>query len=87
MKKPATTKMSSKGQVVIPENVRSALGIEAGTQFVVVGDGDVIILKVITPPDMSQFDDIIREARSQARAAGMRRSDVVEALRVVRAAS
>jgi len=87
MNKPATTKMSSRGQVVIPEEVRTALGLEAGTQFVVVGEGDVVILKMVTPPDMSEFDDIIQEARRQARAAGMRRSDVVAALKAVRAAS
>lgn len=87
MAKLATTKMSSKGQVVIPEEVRDALGLEPGTQFVVVGEGDVIILKAVSVPDMSDFDDIIEEARRQARDAGMRRSDVAAALRAVRAAS
>ena len=85
MKASATTKMSSKGQVVIPEEVRDALGLKAGSKFVVVGEGDVIILKVITPPSMSDFDDIIKEARRQARQAGMKRSDVTAALRAVRA--
>jgi len=49
----ATTRMSSKGQVVIPEDVRGRLGLEEGVQFVVVGEGDVVILKTITPPSMS----------------------------------
>ena len=40
MSKLATTKMSSKGQVVIPEEVRSRLGLEPGEQFIVVGDKD-----------------------------------------------
>ena len=61
-----TTKMSSKGQVVIPENVRRALGIEPGSQFIVVGEGDVIVLKAVTPPEMSQFDELIQEARRRA---------------------
>jgi AbrB family looped-hinge helix DNA binding protein len=85
MKASATTKMSSKGQVVIPEEVRGALGLKAGSKFVVVGEGDVVILKVVTPPSMSDFDDIIQEARRQARQAGMKRSDVTAALRAVRA--
>ena len=80
----ATTKMSSKGQVVIPEEVRNALGLKAGSKFVVVGEGDVVILRVITPPSMSDFDDIIQEARRQARQAGMKRSDVAAALEAVR---
>jgi AbrB family looped-hinge helix DNA binding protein len=45
MTKPATTRMSSKGQVVIPERIRQQLRLQAGTQFVVVGDRDVVILK------------------------------------------
>jgi AbrB family looped-hinge helix DNA binding protein len=85
MKASATTKMSSKGQVVIPEEVRNALGLKAGSKFVVVGEGDVVILKVITPPSISEFDDIIQEARRQARQAGMKRSDVTAALKAVRA--
>jgi len=81
----ATTKMSSKGQVVIPEEVRNALGLKAGSKFVVVGEGDVVILKVITPPSMSDYDDVVQEARRQARQAGMKRSDVAAALEAVRA--
>ena len=81
----ATTKMSSKGQVVIPEEVRDALGLKPGSKFIVVGEGDVVILKLITPPSMSDFDEIIHEARRQARQAGMKRSDVTAALEAVRA--
>jgi AbrB family looped-hinge helix DNA binding protein len=81
----ATTKMSSKGQVVIPEEVRNALGLEAGSKFVVVGEGDVVILKKIRPPSMAEYDDIIAEARRQARQAGMKRSDIAAAIKAVRA--
>jgi AbrB family looped-hinge helix DNA binding protein len=81
----ATTKMASKGQVVIPEEVRNALGLEAGSKFIVVGEGDVVILKRITPPSMSEYDDIIAEARHQARQAGTKRSDIAAAIKAVRA--
>ncbi len=81
----ATTKMSSKGQVVIPEEVRDALGLGTGAQFVVVGEGDVVILKRIRPPRMSEFDEILGEARRQARRAGMKRSDIAATLKAVRA--
>jgi AbrB family looped-hinge helix DNA binding protein len=77
--------MSSKGQVVIPEEVRNALGLKAGSKFVVVGEGDVVILKRITPPSMSEYDDIIAEARRQARQAGMKRADIAAAIKAVRA--
>jgi len=40
-----TTKLSTKGQVVIPEVMRK--GIEAGTPFIVTRNEDLIILKKI----------------------------------------
>jgi AbrB family looped-hinge helix DNA binding protein len=72
----ATTKMSSKGQVVIPEYIRRRLGLRSGSQFVVVGEKDTVILKTISPPKMEEFDKLIGDARKQARRAGLKRSDL-----------
>ena len=80
----ATTKMSSKGQVVIPEDIRKRLGLEAGSQFVVVAGKDAVILKTISPPSMDEFDGLLREARRQARKAGMKQSDIKDAIAEVR---
>ena len=76
----ATTKMSSKGQVVIPEDIRNRLSLKPGTQFIVVGDKDTIIFKAITPPSMEDFDELIKEARKQAKRAGLKRSDISAAV-------
>jgi AbrB family looped-hinge helix DNA binding protein len=81
----STTKMSSKGQVVIPEAVRKRLGLVTGDQFVVVGEGDVLILKVISKPSIREFDAVIKKARKQAKAAGLKRSNITEAISKVRA--
>ena len=80
----ATTKMSSKGQVVIPEDIRKRLGLKTGSQFVVVAGKDAVILKTITPPAIDEFDALMREARRQARKAGMKRSDIKKATVTVR---
>jgi AbrB family looped-hinge helix DNA binding protein len=72
--------MSSRGQVVIPEEIRERLGLKPGVQFVVVADRDVVIFKTISPPSMDDFDDLVKEARRQARRAGMKRSDVTGAV-------
>ena len=80
----ATTKLSSKGQVVIPEDVRKELGLEPGAQFVVMGEGDVVILKKIEAPDRQKFRALARKVRSQARRAGMKRSNVKKAVRATR---
>jgi AbrB family looped-hinge helix DNA binding protein len=76
--------MSSKGQVVIPEDIRDRLGLKPGDQFVVMGDKDVVILKTLTAPSMSEFDSIIKDARSQAREAGLKRSDIYKATKKAR---
>jgi AbrB family looped-hinge helix DNA binding protein len=80
----ATTRMSSKGQVVIPEDIRKRLGLEAGSQFVVVAGKDAVILKTISPPSMDEFDSLLRKARQQAKKAGMKRSDIKKAIDEVR---
>ena len=75
-----TTKMSSKGQIVIPEEIRNRLGLKTGDKFLVMGDKDVVILKTLSNPSINQFDDLIREARKQAKATGLKRSDIVNAI-------
>jgi AbrB family looped-hinge helix DNA binding protein len=80
----ATTKMSSKGQIVIPEDIRKRLGLKPGAQFIVVGQNDVVILKTITQPSMDEFNQLISEARKQAKKAGMKKSDITAAIQKVR---
>jgi AbrB family looped-hinge helix DNA binding protein len=80
----ATTTLSSKGQVVIPEDVRNALGLEPGAQFVVMGDGDVVILKRIETPSRSEFRELAAKVRGQARRAGIKPAEVQRAVRRVR---
>jgi AbrB family looped-hinge helix DNA binding protein len=80
----ATTKMSSKGQVVIPEDIRKRLNLQTGAQFVVVGDKDVVILKNITPPSIDEFEPLIADARKKGKQAGLKKSDINEAIFKVR---
>lgn len=80
MKVIETTKMSSKGQIVIPEEIRNRLGLKTGDKFLVMGDKDVVILKALSSPSPAEFDDLIRAARKQAKAAGLKRSDIINAI-------
>jgi len=80
MKQLASTRMSSKGQVVIPEEIREFMHLQAGAQFVVFAEKDVVILKVITPPSMSEFDGLIKQARASARKVGLSKADVKAAI-------
>jgi len=80
----ATTKMSSKGQVVIPETVRQQLGLATGAQFLVLGHGDTVLLKVIQAPSDGEFQAAISRLRRKAKAAGRKRSDVAKVIADVR---
>jgi AbrB family looped-hinge helix DNA binding protein len=80
----STTKMSSKGQIVIPNIIRKQLNLKPGSQFVVVGDKDVVILKNISPPALNEFDDLIAEARREGKKIGLKKSDILEAVRTAR---
>jgi len=84
MAAPSTTKMSSKGQVVIPEAIRKQLGLEPGDQFVVVASKDAVILKAIATPTMADFDELLADARRQARRAGLKRSDIADGVAATR---
>lgn len=80
----ATTRLSSKGQVVIPEEVRKSLGLKEGVQFVVIGRGDAVILKTISEPSVEQFEELLNEAQKQAKKAGMKKSDIQKAIEKAR---
>lgn len=80
MKPLATTKMSSRGQIVIPEEIRKKMNLKTGSQFVVVGDKGTVVLKEISAPSIDDFDELISEARKQARKAGLKRSDISAAI-------
>ncbi len=76
----ATTTLSSRGQVVIPEGIRHRLGLTPGVQFVVVAEKDVVIFKVLQAPTKQEFAGLVQRARQAARKAGLRRRDVQEAV-------
>jgi len=76
--------MSSKGQVVIPQQARKDLGLTPGMDFVVVWRGDVVMLKVISAPMVKDYDLVLKRLASKARAAGRTRKNVPEVIRKVR---
>ena len=79
-----TTRLSSKGQVVIPDTIRRRLSLEPGAEFVVIGEKDTIVLRRIRTPAMRDFDTIVARARQAARRAGLRQSDIAAAIEAVR---
>lgn len=84
MSSAATTTLSSKGQVVIPEEIRIQLGLEPGAQFVVIADRDVVIFKLLEPPSLKDFSALVGRARKVAKQTGLTRADIANAVKRVR---
>ena len=88
MTKVMATKMSSKGQVVLPEALRQMYGWESGTAFTVLAyKGSIIMKPLKTPTDeeiAAEFEDAFAQARQQAKDAGMTPLDISNALSDVR---
>jgi AbrB family looped-hinge helix DNA binding protein len=82
----ATTRLSTKGQVVIPAEIRDRLGLEPGAQFVVVGDADTVILRRVTLPSAGEYRGLLERARRAARRAGLKPSEVDQVISRVRRA-
>jgi AbrB family looped-hinge helix DNA binding protein len=54
-----TTRLSEKGQVVIPKRVRAAHGWEPGLEFVLEDTGDGIKLTPLKPFKATSIDDVL----------------------------
>ncbi len=76
--------MSSRGQVVIPESIRAQLGLEAGTEFVVIAKDEVVVFKRISEPSWDEFDEAVREAKRQAKKAGLKPEHIRQVIQEVR---
>lgn len=74
--------MSSKGQVVVPRAIRDAVQADAGTEFIVYGKGDTIVLKKIRLPKFSQkeLEQLVERAEEKLQAAGFVTEDDVRDL-------
>jgi AbrB family looped-hinge helix DNA binding protein len=68
MKTPFTTKMSSRGQVVIPNAIRRSRNLEEGSHFIVIARGDTIVLHRLKEPPWGFFDDLTKQAARQGKA-------------------
>ena len=65
------TRLSSRGQIVIPGATRKLLGLRTGTKFVLFTDGRNLLLQPLTAPDMAGFQKL-RAAAGKTKAKARR---------------
>lgn len=75
------TSMSSRGQIVIPQNIRDTLGFKEGEKFKIIAENDTIVLKKVS---FEGFETLLKETRKWAKDKRITQRDVDEAVRNVR---
>lgn len=78
------TSVSTRGQVVIPNDIRENMNLKPGTKMIIIQEGDNILLKPIKTPRMSQFDKIIALGDKARKELNLKESDVDKAIKNVR---
>ena len=69
-----TTKVSEKGQIVIPKEVRDKLGLKAGSKLIIIATNDLMIMqKAELVGERMRAWEIVNRARSLAEKLGLRK--------------
>jgi len=77
------TKLSSKGQVVIPQEIREELSLKEGMPFAVTAQGDSILLKRIEIKTKS-WDEVTKPFREAAKKSNFTEEDLNNLIQSVR---
>ena len=75
------TKVSTKGQIVIPQEIRKELGIESGTSMAVTKMKDYVLLKKIKIPDLKkEFEELTKFGEAWAKKNNLKNEEDVARL-------
>jgi AbrB family looped-hinge helix DNA binding protein len=69
----STTKVSSKGQVVIPANVRKAASLKKGEKILAIAIDDMVVLKKIVD---KSFEETMKPVWTKVRQMGLSEEDI-----------
>lgn len=69
------TKLSSKGQIIVPKGIRDSLNMKTGEIFVIFADRDTIILKRVQRPSDTDLKEMFARSQRLARQRGLNRAD------------
>ncbi len=70
------TTMSSRGQIVIPQALRDVLALGEGAKFLILGEGDTIILKRLEVPSTDELRALLAHSRQIAKKGKLKKSDL-----------
>ena len=74
-------RMSSKGQIVIPQDIRTEISASEGTMFAVISGRDSIVLKKVATPSKEELIDelkeIAKEGKKRLESKGIKEADIL----------
>ncbi len=76
--------MSSKGQVVLPKDIRQQLNLGAGARLAAYAIGDMIMLKKVEIPQEADFIKSLDEASAWAKSVGYKEEDIDDIIKSYR---
>ena len=76
--------MSTKGQIVLPSEMREALSLDSGSKLAVFCEDGVIMLKPIAVPSPEDFRESLSKAQKWAAEVGYVENDVTTLIKEVR---
>lgn len=76
--------MSSRGQIVIPLEIREQLGLKEGEKFIVIGEDDTLVLKKMAIPSFRNFNKLIEKTQRLVREKGITKKDLEAAIKRTR---
>jgi len=84
MEKLEITTLSSRGQIVIPQDMREQLHLKTGEKFVIQGGDGIIILKKIEVKSFEGFEDLLKKTQEFAKNKGIKPEDLDESIQRAR---
>jgi AbrB family looped-hinge helix DNA binding protein len=69
------TRLSSKGQIIIPQAIRDRMNLEKGTMFAVMQTDDSLCLKKVTEPKIN-WEEIAKPFREAAKKSNFTQEDL-----------
>jgi len=69
-------KISPRGQVVIPKDIREMMGLEGGERLAVKTEGGVIFLKKVEIPELKGWKEVFKWGEAYAKKKGLKEKDV-----------
>ncbi|MDG7020243.1 MAG: AbrB/MazE/SpoVT family DNA-binding domain-containing protein [Nitrososphaerota archaeon] len=82
------TRLSERGQIVIPTGLRKSMKLKEGERFIVTGLGDTIILrKLELSQERLRLKRLIRESSEKARRSGFTEKEVEKLIEKARKVS